>query len=274
VSAGEAIAAGTDWRELLANPSERAHTVQLYSDLEFLCRAVSHYTATGLQRGEAVILVATPPHQDRFLRELARGGFDVPALTARGQLTLLDAADTLSRLTRNGRPDGNLFRPLIGGVIDRARSVGRFPRVRAFGEMVNLLWERGEFPAAMRLEELWNELGTMRAFALHCAYAMDNFEPEAHGCALGDVHHAHTHLIPVEDYARFDEAVQRALADVVSPAEAASLHAALTAREDSPSRMPAAQRALMDLPEVLPASADAVLSRARRYYATPTAGNS
>jgi anti-sigma regulatory factor (Ser/Thr protein kinase) len=42
--------------------------------------------------------------------------------------------------------------------------------VRAFGEMVALLWGAGNVKAAMALESLWNDLAASRQFSLLCAY--------------------------------------------------------------------------------------------------------
>ena len=52
------------------------------------------------------------------------------------------------------------------------------PSLRAYGEMVDVLWRRGEKSAALRLEELWNELQARRSFTLLCAYAMGKFYKE------------------------------------------------------------------------------------------------
>jgi hypothetical protein len=266
---GAPITPGADWRELLADPGERDHTVQLYSDLGFLTHAVGHYAGTGLARGDAVVVVATPDHRQAIVQRLAADGFEVDRLIESEQLTVLDAAETLSRCMVNGAPHAGRFMPLLGDTITRA--AGRYPRVRAYGEMVNLLWEKGELPAALRLEELWNDLGATHTFSLHCAYAMDAFDRGTHCGALHGVHHAHSHLIPVEDYSRFDEAVNRALADVLGPAEAVVLKPVLVARHRSGAHMPAAQAAILGLTEVLPTAADAVLLRARRYYGAPAA---
>jgi hypothetical protein len=267
MSATGPITATADWREILASPAERDHTVQLYSDLGFLTSAVSHYAAAGLERGEAVIFVATPAHREAFAQRLGARGFDVRPLCERGQLTVLDAAETLSRFMVNGSPKAGLFAPLMHGVMDRAQAGGRYPRIRAYGEMVNLLWQRGELAAALRLEELWNDLGKTRPFALHCAYAMDAFDRATCCGALGRVHHVHSCLIPVEDYRRYEAAVSRAMSEVLGPVQATLLRPELTARHRSGSSMPEAQVAVLGLAEVLPRAADVVLERARRYYA-------
>jgi len=258
------ITGNTDWREILANPGERDHTVQLYTDEGFLTNAVAHYAAAGLARGEGVIFVVTPEHRDAFQRRLVAEGLEVAALIERGQLTVLDAADTLSKFMTHGQPEARLFMPLVGGLIDGVAA--RFPRVRAYGEMVNLLWKDGDLPAALRLEELWNDLGRARPFSLHCAYAMDNFDRATHCCALQGVHHSHSHLIPVEDYARLDTALSRALSEVLGPTGALVMKSVLVTRHQSGSSMPASQAAMLGLSELLPTAADAVFERARRYY--------
>jgi hypothetical protein len=259
------ITPGSGWKTLMERPPEHAHTVQIYSDLAFLGGVVSHYASAGLAAGEAVVLVVVPEHVSLFLTRLGAAGLDVAALRRNGQLVLLDAHDLLARIIANGVPSAALFGPLLTDIIERARA--RYPRVRLYGEMVNVLWGRGELSAAIALEGLWNDLGRQHAFSLHCAYAMDNFDAAAHCGALHDIHHAHSHLIPADDYGRLDAAVNRALADVLGPSVAVVMRTTLAARQRTGAAMPPAQAALLNLSDVLPSAAYAVLSRARRYYA-------
>lgn len=65
---------------------------------------------------------------------------------------------------------------MIGNVIASVTD-GR-SRVRAFGEMVALLWAEGNHGGAIRLEELWNDLQNSHSFALFCAYPMNGFGGE------------------------------------------------------------------------------------------------
>jgi hypothetical protein len=265
MSENTTITSDSGWKALMEFPPERAHTVQIYTDLAFLGAVVSHYAASGLAAGDAVVLVVAPENAPMFEARLTAAGLDVAALRRSGQLVFLDAFDLLARITDRGTPRAALFDPLVAGILQRARV--RHPRVRLYGEAVNLLWGRGELDAAIALEGLWNDLGRRHAFSLHCAYAMDNFDGATHCGALHEIHHAHSHLIPAEDYRRLDTAVSRALADVLGPSVSIVMRNILAARQRSGAAMPPAEAALLNLSDLLPAAADAVLSRARRYYA-------
>lgn len=51
--------------------------------------------------------------------------------------------------------------------------------MRAFGEMVALLWERGDQAATVRLEHLWNDFCRMQTLLLLCAYPRRGFTRHA-----------------------------------------------------------------------------------------------
>jgi hypothetical protein len=77
----------------------------------------------------------------------------------------------------------------------------------------------------------------------------------------------HSHLIPVEDYARLEHAVANALRETVGPDEARVLESKLLSKYQRPFNMPRAQALLLALREVLPAVAEPVLQRSRDLYA-------
>jgi hypothetical protein len=76
----------------------------------------------------------------------------------------------------------------------------------------------------------------------------------------------HSHLIPVEDYARLESAVADALRDTVGPDEARVLESRLLSGYEAPFNMPRAQALLLALRQTLPAVADTVLQRSRNLY--------
>ena len=201
----------SSWESLLRAPRPCDHVVQLYKDEGFLLRAVTHFMGTGLAQGEAGVPVATPSHVKAVTEHLART-IDVPAALARDQLVLLDAETCLQSFMVDGRPDRSAFFTLAHGVLDRVESAGH-PKVRLFGEMVNLLWETN-LPATVQLEALWSEVLAERQVSLLCAYQLDNFDPHVHRGLLHRISRSHSHLVPVENYERLDAAVDRAYRDV------------------------------------------------------------
>jgi signal transduction histidine kinase len=104
------------------------------------------------------------------------------------------------------RPDASRFRETIAPIVERASCAGPRPVVRLFGEMVDLLWKDGNPDGALRLEELWNELGRTHEFSLLCGYAMGNFAHAGDAEQFRQVCGHHTHVAPTERWTRADEA--------------------------------------------------------------------
>ena len=146
----------------------RDHVVQFYADDGELIERVGDYLLSAVKDGSVAIVIASAEHRRAFARRLAEAGVDVDAARERGTYLDLDARHTVSRFTVDDRPDGTGFERVIGGVVRKAVETGR--PVRAYGEMVALLWDDGLVNAAIDLEALWNELGDQYPFSLFCAY--------------------------------------------------------------------------------------------------------
>jgi hypothetical protein len=257
---------GDAWCGLLAGAEPRDHIVQLYQDQQFLNRAVCRFAAAAITNGEGVILVPTVAHWDAFRPRLESEGVDVKAAEQRGQLTIVDADDLLPEFMRNGMPDSPVFLGLAANVVSQARGDGRYPKVRWWGEMVNILWERGDVAASMDLEDLFDHLAHEQDIAIFCSFLMDNFDGDVHARMLPRLGENHSHLIPVEDYSRLERAVSDALRDTVGPDESRVLESQLLSRFASPFHMPRSQALLLALRQTLPLVADDVLRRSRTLY--------
>jgi hypothetical protein len=213
-----------------------------------------------LLAGDGAILIARPAHIEIFREELRARGIDAEAAQAAGQLTLLDAQAALDAFMRDGMPDWALFQRELGGAIANLRL--HFPAVRAYGEMVDLLWQDGQRDAAIRLEEFWNDLGRLQTFSLFCAYYLDNMDSESYGGPLECVCRVHTHLIPADDYERFNEAVSQASANVLGR-PLAEVMLGLVASRRKEAKMPVGQEALFWLHKHMPLTAEKVLAEVR-----------
>jgi hypothetical protein len=240
--------------------------VQLYQDQDFLNRAVCRFAGAALANGEGLILVPTAEHWNAFRPRLVAEGVDVDGAQARGQLTVVDADELLPRFMRHKMPDAPVFLGLAGEVVARARGENRYPKVRWWGEMVNVLWERGNVAASMNLEDLFDQLAHKHELAIFCSFLMDNFDGNIHTHMLPRLGENHSHLIPVEDYARLESAVADALRDTVGPDEARVIESRLLSGYEAPFNMPRAQALLLALRQTLPAVADTVLQRSRNLY--------
>lgn len=106
----------------------------------------------------------------------------------------LDAETTLAKLCVDGRVDGEAFgTELAATVRGAAESDGP---VRAYGELVDLLWQRGDVEGAIALERLWNELIDELSFPLLCAYrSSDCADPDTED-ALHQICRVHTSVSP------------------------------------------------------------------------------
>ena len=254
------------WDRVIANAVPCNHIVQLYQDPDFLNRAVCRFAGAAIANGEGVILVPTLAHWNTFRPRLVAEGVDVEAAQERGQLTVVDAEQLLPRIMRDAMPDSPVFLGLAGEVIGQARAGARYQKLRWWGEMVNVLWERGEVAASMNLEDLFDQLARKHDIAIFCSFLMDNFNGEVHAHLLPRLGTNHSHLIPVEDYARLERAVADALRETVGPQEARALENRLLFQYRPPFDMPRAQAILLALRQVVPTVADPVLRRSRDLY--------
>jgi hypothetical protein len=250
----------SSWQETLKTPAPGDHIVQAWQDKAFLCEAVAQYVAAGLEAGEAAVIIARPEHRSEFERALRKSGVDTQLAQTQGRLVLADAEETLGKFMRGGAPQWEAFHSSVGGIIASLKASS--PMVRAYGEMVDVLWQRGERRAALSLEEFWNRLAHQHSFSLFCAYFMDPLDDSAYGGALECVCRLHTHLIPAKDYARFDEAIAKASEEVLDRPLSQML-LSLAAAQQPPTRMPLGQATLLWLQKNMPLTAEKVLAQAR-----------
>jgi len=175
------------------------HFVQFYEKDSFLLDEVSGFIGTGLAAGQAGIVIATPPLRNDLEQRLRARRASAGLSFDPDQYIALDAAETLAKLMVDGWPDERLFADVIGDVVRRAAQGGS-RRVHAFGEMVALLWAAGQHEAAIRLEEMWNDLARTHSFSLLCAYPMEGFRQEEHGRSFLHICKAHSQVRPAESF--------------------------------------------------------------------------
>lgn len=254
------------WTRFLENAPPGDHAVQIYPELGELAASVGRYLDAGLRVGDPAIVIATPAHRQAFSEELGRRGLQVDELQEQGLLVCFDADETLAAFMDGGMPSADRFQSVVGVALDEVERGFPHRTIRAFGEMVDVLFRRGRTAAAVALEELWNGLMDTRRLALLCAYELDVFDLGTQASALPGILHAHTHHRPVADTGRLAAVVHETLMHVVGADATARIY--LKVAEDVPrTGIPRAQAVLMWLSAHEPATAQRVLQGARTRYA-------
>lgn len=169
------------------------HLVHFFDTDESLVGVVAGYLSSAVLGGDAAVIVVAPGHRELFQAALAAAGVDVGAAMADGRLVVRDAADTMAAFVADGRVDARVFDEVVGGLIRDAYASGR--PVRAYGEMVALLWAAGDVTAAMDLEGLWNRLGETVPFSLFCAYPQRLFADSPKAGAFAQVCRLHSGVV-------------------------------------------------------------------------------
>ena len=156
------------------------HEVLFYSDDAVLLDGFTRFIAAALKAGNAAIVLATESHRNSLVLRLKAQGLDVDAATQQGTYIQLDVAKTLSAFMVDDMPDSARFFEVVGGLVHSAAKVakGEHPRVVACGECSPLLWAEGKTDAAIRLEQLWEEVGTTYEMDILCGYALTSFRGE------------------------------------------------------------------------------------------------
>lgn len=173
------------------------HSVQFYEKDEFLCARVADFFASGLPKNEPGIMIATEEHCQAVAGDLGARGLDLTSVT------FLDARETLNAFLSGATLDESRFRETVGGALkQRAGGQGR---IRAYGEMVHLLWRDGNASAAIQLEQFWNRLTPDFHFSLMCAYPIGNFYRESDTGRFVEILQQHSAVRPTEAFSSGDD---------------------------------------------------------------------
>ena len=159
------------------------HGVHFYEEEEQLLARLEAYVVEGARLGQTTVVIATPEHR-QMLRERLTASELADAFLG------LDAQQTLDRFMRGGLPDEALFELTIGTLVRSRAESG----LRAYGEMVSLLWKQDNMAGTLELERLWNGLQQAVDFPLLCAYAAADFDDRA---GMAQVCELHGHVVPV-----------------------------------------------------------------------------
>lgn len=184
------------WQETLLNPLAGSHLLKICQDEAIQAEAVAYFIKGGLLDNELVIIIARAPLRNAIISRLNAMGVNVQFSKNQGQLRFLDAEFLLSRILINETLEDRVIQELIVRPIQIAHAEHR--KIRAFGEMVDILWQRRQYDRALQLEMLWDYLSREYQFSLFCTYLSKSFDANHYDESLEHVCKVHTHLLPLE----------------------------------------------------------------------------
>jgi CheY-like chemotaxis protein len=166
------------------------HAVCFYEDAASLSRTVAGFVEEGVAAGQPAVVIATAPHRAIIFEQLIATGIDADRRMTQGELVMLDADELLTRFMVDDMPDMRRFENTVSPIV--AAAAGTRQRfVRAYGEMVDVLWTNHNPAAAMSLERLWNHLIARTRCSLLCGYSLNDV---GQGAGYGQICDQHSHV--------------------------------------------------------------------------------
>jgi hypothetical protein len=169
------------------------HLVQIYEDDEAVLGALEGFVLSGFKTGESVIIIATQEHISALHHRFVQQDIDLEAFIKNDQYIPLNAEQVLASFMVNNWPDEPRFFETVRRIVTKARGRSNRP-VRAYGEMVALLWGKGLSGATVHLEHLWNKFCETEIFCLFCAYPKAGFTQNAEA-SIHQICSSHTKMI-------------------------------------------------------------------------------
>lgn len=254
--------------EVLVEAPLKGHIVEFYNDVNHLAKQVADFVALGLNAGEGVILIALPKNLDLFRDVLLDRGVPIHAIETSGRLKCIDAERVLKAFMSQNVAQWTHFEATVGSEV-RILSE-KYHKVRAYGEMVNVLWQKGSSEAALELERFWNRLGGQYPLCLFCAYSLDVLNFDLYPKAVSSICHSHSHSFADSVDSSFARIIQRAIDEILEPRAILPLQTFLHQTESNKGHRSAALRTILWLSQNMPQVAHQVLLRARSYYPVAT----
>ncbi len=173
----------------------RNHIVQVCQNETSQAEILTHYIKEGLLNNAAIVIIARPALRKNVLSKLEALGINVQTFKNQDQIKIFDAEFLLSTILMDEVIDEHSFQKSIGMPIQVAQS--KYSKVFAFGDMVDILWQRGLHNTAMQLEGLWNNLSEKQELTLLCTYLLDNLDSANYDNALERICKCHTQWLPI-----------------------------------------------------------------------------
>jgi CheY-like chemotaxis protein len=153
------------------------HAVHFHGSNGYALDEVSRFVGGILRSEELMVVAVTEETRTGLAERLKKDGIDLDAKMSQGQYVVQDAAESVAKFMRNGRPDADLVAG-IAADLDRLRISARGPEARLtlFGEMAVILCRDGNYEAVAELEKMWSDLTRQLPIFTICSYPGECFQ--------------------------------------------------------------------------------------------------
>jgi DNA-binding NarL/FixJ family response regulator len=184
-------ATGQHREEAIASPASpllvksevgRCHEVHFYSDDSLFLDGFTRFLGAALRAGNVAVFIGTGSHRITLLERLHAESPEMRAAIRQGRYVGLNVTEFLSNFMVNDMPDPGWFLKVVDDLIVSVRKEvnGQHLRIAACGECAPMLWAQGKEDAAIRLEELWNEIARTYDLDILCGYPLESLRCEEH----------------------------------------------------------------------------------------------
>ena len=172
----------------------RRHEALYYSTEALLLDRWASVAEEALDESATFLLLTTPSREQRLRAMLEKRGANLPVPISEGRYVSLGVDETLSKFMVGDRLDETRFWTAATSLmLSLAKaSTAEQPHVVACGECAPTLCVRGNAEAAVRLEQLWDELTRTYNLDTVCGFALDACQCEDPGAVLEDMKSIHT----------------------------------------------------------------------------------
>jgi len=155
--------------------NNRRHEALYYSTELPLLEQWTAVAEDALRTDATFLLLATDSHEDTLRAMLQTRGVDMSRAAREGRYLWLSVEEALSKIMVGDRLDEARFWNVVTSVmLSAARgSTAEHPYVVACGECAPTLCAQGNAEAAVRLEQLWDDVTRIYRFDTFCAYSSD-----------------------------------------------------------------------------------------------------
>jgi CheY-like chemotaxis protein len=176
-----------------------SHAVQFYDNEQFVHHAIAEYFTQGAHPGDPLIMVSRP-RTFKAVAEHLTSGRHGPAIDT-DRILFIDAEAALPQIMDGETLDPARAERLFKHVLSQAWPSHAHGTVRLYGEIVDMLCQRGRHATAIQFEGLARVLLDLKPqLSILCGYATERFKDDTNAAQLRAVCQKHTHVIPAESF--------------------------------------------------------------------------